>query len=306
MSYFVRYPDSFTRELAMEIRPLAHMTEEAICAAHNEFFADYAIPIVMTPQILHSNNVRRSVSYSLSIGAFADDLCVGFVLVGDGTWNGRKTAYDAGTAVSPAHRGKGISNLMLDFLFKELKHRNYELFLLEVLCSNEPAFNLYRKAGFEITRKLNCYRGSVSTKVLNAPTPEAIFLKDVSPFNAELCASFWDSSPSWQNSTASLAALLERPTLIGAFSRSDNSLLGYIAARINGDKVEVIQMAVSKHHRRQGYGTALLKQLCSRVGSQPIVRLVNIDESNLSAHHFLTRTAELNIDVTQYEMMKQI
>jgi ribosomal protein S18 acetylase RimI-like enzyme len=290
----------------MEIRSLAHMTEEAICASHNEFFADYAIPIVITPQSFHSSNVRRNVSYSLSIGAFANDLCVGFVLVGDGTWNGRKTAYDAGTAVSPAYRGQGVSSRMLDFLFQDLKQKDYEWFLLEVLCSNEPAFNLYRKAGFEITRKLNCYQGVVSTKILNAPTPEAVFLQDLNAFNAELCASFWDFSPSWQNSTASLAGLTERPTLIGAFSRSDSSLLGYIAARINCDKIEIIQMAVSKQHRRQGYGTALLKQLCSRVGPQATVRLLNIDESNLSAHRFLTRTAELNINVTQYEMMKQI
>ncbi len=64
-------------------------------------------------------------------------------------WNGVLTAYDAGTAVIPEYRKQGITSRLFESLLVMLRAKQTAQYLLEVLQSNTPAFQLYRKKGFE-------------------------------------------------------------------------------------------------------------------------------------------------------------
>ena len=52
-------------------------------------------------------------------------------------------------AVAPEYRRMGIANALVDALVVYLQNNHIRFLLLEVRVSNEPAFTLYQKLGFE-------------------------------------------------------------------------------------------------------------------------------------------------------------
>ena len=62
-------------------------------------------------------------------------------------------------AVRPDHRRRGIAQILVDELGKELHRRGSVSLSLEVRASNEPAIALYDKLGFcQVGRRPNYYR----------------------------------------------------------------------------------------------------------------------------------------------------
>ena len=62
-----------------------------------------------------------------------------------GEWQGKPTAYDAGTGVIPAYRRQGIAEELFTFMVPHLKEASVEQYLLEVLTGNERAVALYQE-----------------------------------------------------------------------------------------------------------------------------------------------------------------
>ncbi|MDO5331601.1 MAG: tRNA (adenosine(37)-N6)-threonylcarbamoyltransferase complex transferase subunit TsaD [Bacillota bacterium] len=60
-------------------------------------------------------------------------------------------------AVKPSYQTKGYGQKMLEKLICEASNNKCEYVHLEVRCNNEPAFNLYKKNGFEIVRTRKNY-----------------------------------------------------------------------------------------------------------------------------------------------------
>ena len=60
-------------------------------------------------------------------------------------------------AVKPSYQGKGYGQRMLQTLIEEAKNNKCDYIHLEVRCNNEPAYNLYKKNGFEIVRTRKNY-----------------------------------------------------------------------------------------------------------------------------------------------------
>ena len=85
---------------------------------------------------------------------------VGYTLNGFGLWNGKQTAYDAGTGVIPGFRNQGIGKNMFEFLLPKLREIGIEQMLLEVIEKNENALKLYQNLGFENSRKLAFFEQS--------------------------------------------------------------------------------------------------------------------------------------------------
>jgi GNAT superfamily N-acetyltransferase len=57
-------------------------------------------------------------------------------------------AYLGFMYVDPAHRGKGVNQLIIEALRDWARTRNITELVLEVYCVNEPAIRAYEKAGF--------------------------------------------------------------------------------------------------------------------------------------------------------------
>lgn len=69
-----------------------------------------------------------------------------------------KKGHVVSVAVLPEHRRKGIGEALVKEAMNAMKMQyNAKQCYLEVRETNEPAINLYKKLGFEITRTVNGY-----------------------------------------------------------------------------------------------------------------------------------------------------
>lgn len=88
-----------------------------------------------------------------------DGQIIGFALwyVRYSTWKGQRM-YLEDLVVTDKLRGKGIGKLLFDQLIQECKTKNYSGLVWQVISSNEPAINFYKKyTGMIIDKEsLNC------------------------------------------------------------------------------------------------------------------------------------------------------
>ena len=65
------------------------------------------------------------------------------------TWKGQRM-YLEDLIVTEKMRGKGLGKLLFDRLLEEVKEKNFQGMVWQVLDWNEPAINFYRKMGADI------------------------------------------------------------------------------------------------------------------------------------------------------------
>ncbi|MEA2339743.1 MAG: hypothetical protein QOE82_3750 [Thermoanaerobaculia bacterium] len=251
----------------MTFRTLTGDDFDAVVAAFNEAFSDYAVRFSMTALQLREICARRAVVFELSVGAFDGDHLVGFTLNGfDG-----QTAYDSGTGVIPSHRRQGLARGMMEYILPVLCDAGARQYLLEVIESNSRAVALYESLGFKTTREFTCWKF------------ESNGSRDASirPIELDQIENFRDVEPSWQNSDAAIRRALDPRTILGAF---DGDLLtGY--AVVFPRTHDLAQLAIRRTHRRRGIGSALLE--CAAAEAEGTVRILNVDASDEGIDAFL-------------------
>ena len=109
--------------------------------------------------IFQALNVQRGVNYEYSVVAVEDGNIIGLILNAIREYKGVKTGYDCGTGVIPEMRGKGIAKVMFEEVRKILLSIQCHRYVLEVIQTNEKAFNLYKNQGFKILREFDCLGG---------------------------------------------------------------------------------------------------------------------------------------------------
>ena len=72
-------------------------------------FADYEVDMRMSREQFRQRMTRDGVSLEVGAGAFHGERMIGFCMNAIGEWQGKPTAYDAGTGVISEHRGCGIA-----------------------------------------------------------------------------------------------------------------------------------------------------------------------------------------------------
>lgn len=256
------------------LRTLHHDDFDAVFAAFREAFSDYVIPLGLTREQLREMLTRRGWAPHLSVGVFDGARMVAFTLNGFDD----RAAYDSGTGVVPSHRRRGLGREMIDFVLPLLRDAGAERYVLEVIESNAPAIALYREAGFQETRALQCW-----TYDPDEPSSEPITRGVMRP---EHC----DVAPSWQNSTASLRRAHDRFEVIG----SDD---GY--AVVFPSSGDLPQLAVAPAARRRGLGTRLLRDAATLAGKP--LRIINVDDRASGIAAFL-ESAGARRTVRQIEM----
>lgn len=286
--------------MAVEFKPLAGVPDEDLLACFLEAFSDYPVPVSMTPEAFRRNNALRGFDPALSLGAFEDGRLVGFIFNGRGSWAGRPTAYDLGTGIIPSRRGGGVGSALARECFPLLKKAGMEQYLLEVLKNNAPAFNLYRRKGFEITREFDCFRGP-RAGLKERPAPAGAELRPLKLKDLARAAALRDWEPSWQNSDAALRRFPGELTLLGVFLKG--RLAGFGAVKANGD---IPQLAVKKALRRRGLGSLLLRGLAAALPPDcERLSCLNIDGRDEASRAFFPALG-LPLFAGQYEMLKPL
>ena len=242
------------------IKPLTNTSIESIHQAFQKAFADYQEPFDMTVPQLQYMIERRGFAPKLSFGAFDDKELVGFTLNGVGLWNNQLTAYDTGTGIVKDYRKQGIATHIFDESLPVLKQHKVNQYLLEVIKTNTKAYELYKKAGFEVLREFDYFVSPIGKVKFEAKNlgAEFLFLELENP-QWELFSTFRDFAPSWQNSSDSIQRKQSFFKILGIFN--EENLIGYgIIEPHTGD---IPQFAIAKNFRRKGLGTALFKTFSS-------------------------------------------
>ncbi|AJD32478.1 MULTISPECIES: GNAT family N-acetyltransferase [Clostridium] len=262
-------------------------------------FSDYQVkmdlPILKFQYMLQ----RRGYVAKASIGAFNDDILVGFVLNGVRNWDGKLTAYDTGTGVIETYRKQGItSNMLLNVrqLFKEMEVEQY---LLEVIQSNTSAFQIYKKQGFKILRDFECFHLD-KNKYNPITTYKVEHINMVNPDDWRELKGFWDFVPSWQNSIDSINAVSD--AFIYSVVRLNDSIVGYgVIDKKTGD---IPQIAVNKNYRCKGIASSIITDLIKNTESNNI-NVINVDGESKPMKDFLLKLG-FQYGVSQYEMILKL
>lgn len=259
-----------------------------------EAFSDYQVDMRVSREEFEQRLVRDGVRLEISAGAFDETRMVGFYMNALGEWQGKPTAYDAGTGVIPGYRRQGIAEELFAFMAPRLKEASVEQYLLEVLTGNERAVALYRKLGFVDTRRLAVFRRSAPLS--SDAEPE---IRGLDEPDWELFKSFWDCDPSWQNSIDAVERVANDRVVVCAYV--DETCVGYgIAFK---PWVSLMQLAVAPAHRRKHIGSKILSTLQREVSATDSLKVSNIDEGIKGTLAFYESNG-FKMVLEQYEMVK--
>lgn len=280
---------------------LRFLRKEDFSTIHKTFleaYSDYIVKFQLTETQLENHIAQNAVRLEKSIGAFAAEKMIGVTLNGVGFWNGKKTVYDAGTGVIPKFRRKGAGRAMFDFMMPSFKEKGIEQLLLEVISSNENALRLYKKIGFEETRRLIFFEQSEDF----APKKtENIEIREIENADWNLLETLRDVKPSWQNSNESIERMLTAKTILGAYL--EEKLVGYGVVFLRSGTI--VQLAVDKNYRRRGIASTIIGEIRKRVAENTKLRISNVDECTEGIGKFMQKCGFREF-ISQFEMVKTL
>lgn len=282
------------------IRTLSGVSRDAIHRAWTKAFDDYHVRITLSEAMLFTCLRQNGVDFDLSVGAFDGAELVGFWLNAIREIRGCRFAYDSGTAIHPAYRGRGLSKRLAEASSRILKDRGVSEYVLEVLVKNEKACDLYLRDGFIVSRRFHCYR-SAAPVVGAGVAPEGIVIQEGS-FDPAMVPQLpaMEYEPSWQNATASMMGIQE--AIHAVVARAGDRVAGY--GLIHAERGRITQIGIAA----EWWETALPDVVLARLGARSVcdaVEAVNVDAgAKRTARLFLQNGFELFVE--QYEMTKHL
>lgn len=93
-------------------------------------------------------SMNETIKEGLSFGAYDKDTLLGFVLATRVKWN--NSLWLENLRVSEDHRGQGIAKRLLEDIETFAKNKAFRLIGLEVMGSNVPAIELYKKLDYVV------------------------------------------------------------------------------------------------------------------------------------------------------------
>lgn len=274
------------------IRTLQNRTISELVKVFNQSFADYILPFQLTEEDFKTKLISENIALNNSVGAVVDDDIVGFILIGTDRMNDKFVAYNAGTGVIPKYRGNNLTAKMLNFLSHFLINKNIHRQQLEVLTENKFALKVYQKNGFQIQRKLSCYKGIVNENQLS----ESITIKEI-PFSEIITLENYSNQiPAFQNSLNAVQRALDIHIIYGALF--ENKLVGFLI--FSPKNLRIKQFGVINEYRRKGVATTLFMKVKTMAKGQQ-VSIINVDVADKITLLFIEKMG-LTKYIQQYEM----
>lgn len=246
-------------------------------SALNRVFERYLVPITFSSEQLHLHMTYNDVDAAASPIWYDDE---GNVLAAALLAIRGKRGWIGGFGVAPEHRGRGIAAELLAAVQSAARDLGITSIQLEVLTDNLPAFNLYRNAGFEVTRTLRSFE-----RLIEAAGKPGDFVTAAPEDFFDLPDA---AAPCWQR---------ERRTLRnGAVSTAVADEHGnYALFRYNTQAAQVLKLDASDAVRLDDLAHAI----SAGRAFQSVMLLNEPDESPLAGY---ARTAHWSEPFVQYEM----
>lgn len=134
----------------MQVKSIGECSLQELTELWNTGFQEYDDNMSKTTFQMIVRMGRSHIHPDLSVAFYEDGQPVGFVLIGWKVVHGRKLAWNAGTGVSPAFRGRGLSKQLLTEAISRVKNAGAASLSLETRTNNEPAIRAYRSCGFQV------------------------------------------------------------------------------------------------------------------------------------------------------------
>jgi len=264
-----------------------------------EAFSDYVMPFALTEAQFRNHITLNGVDLDRTVGCEEGDRLIAFSLNGFGRWNGKLTAYDAGTGVIPSHRRRGISREMFEMMMPPFAESGIEQFLLEVITTNTGAIALYERLGFRVVRELGLLQRD--ERLPTADSSSGFDIRSIDDPDWNELGSFWEAQPSWQNSIDAVKRSRDHKRILGA--HADEKCIGYIVfSSIFG---RISQLAVHPEYRDRDVGTALVLSMQTEMAEGFSMQVINIDKASTSAIEFFNKLGFYE-RLSQYEMLREM
>lgn len=152
--------------------PASQFDFERLAAIYNQARVDYIVPMPMNAkrmaEYVRSYDIDLEASV-VSLNAHGQETGVGMLGLRHDE-DGLKRGWITRLGVIPERRGHKVGQFLMDALLTQARDRGCALIQLEVIVGNAPAYQLFRKLGFEDTRELLVIR-----RPPGAPEPNAEF-----------------------------------------------------------------------------------------------------------------------------------
>ena len=277
----------------MTIHTLESISIQELTSAFNSSFEGYFIPIQLNETVLLDKIKAENIFLEYSVGVSINNQLVAFILVGIDSKNNQMLSYNAGTGVIPEFRGQHLPQKMYDYLLPLLHKNNIRNHYLEVITQNQKALKIYESIGYQITKKVTCFKGKINE-------PKQLFEYQIFEFDfvsESTIQSFWNHQPTYQNTLSSINRNKNAHTFLGVFS--ENGLLAYVIYANSNARVK--QFGVDKNYRKSSLGHHLFYEVQKANPTQEI-SLINIDSNDTETITFLQKIG-LSTTVEQFEMM---
>ncbi|MBL6446214.1 GNAT family N-acetyltransferase [Fulvivirga sp. 29W222] len=260
-------------------------------------FSDYKVPFRLTKEQFVRKFVEKlKIDFSLSAGAYVDNSLVGFVFTAVNYYEGKLTAYNGGTGVRPANRGKKLTIRMYDYLIPRFRERRIKQCVLEVLTENDRAIKAYRSIGFRETKYFRCFK--FDSKYLKVKHPEiGLEIFEVKQPNWDMYERFADQAPSFLDSSLMINDNLASETIVEAYY--EGKCVGYAIYQPAFGRIS--QVGVAPEVRGKGVGSSLIKYI-QDTSKQKILTVINIQREAENTINFF-QTLGFKNQLNQYEMI---
>ncbi len=185
------------RQSSFDIFPASQFSLKTLTEAYNQTRIDYIVPMPMNVDRLKNYIRNYDIDLNASAVAVFEGDILGLAMLGirnHRTWITR-------LGVLPKKRRHGTGEALMHYLIEQSRQRRAQSIILEVIKNNWPAFYLFKKLGFELTRELLVLRRPPGGVEIEVP-PYA--LKTLTAERAKKLLARRQSHPSWLDEARSL------------------------------------------------------------------------------------------------------
>ncbi|MNP12753.1 putative acetyltransferase [compost metagenome] len=136
------------------LKPLSALSVDVVSELWNKAFEGYYSNVSMPLDRFIARIANEGLSLEQSFACYVDHEVAGIVLNGFRDFNGQKIAWNGGTAILPAYRGKGIGKVMMAKNIEYYDEQGLDVAYLEAISMNQQAIHVYESVGYKIIDRL--------------------------------------------------------------------------------------------------------------------------------------------------------
>ncbi|HEX6910038.1 MAG TPA: GNAT family N-acetyltransferase [Longimicrobium sp.] len=267
---------------------MSELTSAECAAAMETCFEGYIVPVRVTPESWE-RRFRGEHLDPFASGVYAHGGRPAAVLfITRRGWTSRVGAM----AVARELRGTGVGRRVMRDAIAGARDRGDRTLLLEVIEQNTPAVNLYASLGFHVARRLVGWRW---TPPAEQESP-ADSLREIDPLQASrVMHREGDADLPWMLAPETFSAATAPAR---AFALEDRAFA--LVANPQAETMTLSALVVPRAHRRQGWGTRMLRALAAEFPGRPW-QVVAIVPEDLAPEFFIHAGWERS-PITQFEM----